>query len=72
MIQDVKIKFSAVNSCQSAVKLDLQKLLNLTLSAIGQVVENPLSLTQLNSNLQKIHSKAPEKFEQLSLKFSIN
>ena len=47
---------SAVNSCQSAVKLDLQNVLNLTLSGHGQDVESKLSITQLNLNLTKIHS----------------
>ena len=56
-------------SCQSAVKLDLQKLLNLTLSVSGQVVENQLSITQLNSNLQKINLKPLKNFEELNFKF---
>ena len=59
-------------SCQSAVKLDLQKLLNLTLSASGQVVKNQLSLTQFNSNLQKVQSKAPEKFSRVEFKFFVS
>ena len=62
IIQAVKKNSSAVNSCQSAVKLDLQNVLNLTLSGHGQVVESQLSITQLNLNLTKIHSKAPAKF----------
>ena len=57
---------SAFISCQSAVKLDLQKLLNLTLSVSGQVVKNQLNLTQLNSNLQKFNLKPLKNFEELN------
>ena len=65
----VKKNSSAVISCQSAVKLNLQKLLNLTLSVSGQAVENQLSITQFNSNLQKFNLKLLTNFEELNLKF---
>ena len=71
-IYAVKKNLSAVISCQSAVKLDLQKLQNLTLSVHRQVVKNQLSLTLFNSNLKKVQYKAPDKFSRFEFKFFVS